>query len=125
MAKLLPVNNVFELADPEDDLHDDDYDVLGWLNGEFLTLKGVSSVSRPTQTSLAVTGSYLPTWCAWLAVLLFPIGLLFLMHRPQYTFQVEVRAHRGGDQLRIVGTAPELVCAQLRAVQFVLLAIDS
>src|SRR4051812_27176618 len=54
-------------------------DLLNRIHGRMVGAKHVESVVRSTPTTLDVSGAARPPWVPWVAILLFPIGLIAIL----------------------------------------------
>lgn len=54
-------------------------ELLEWIHGRMVSARHVTAVTRPTPTTLDVTSAAISPWAKFVAVLLFPIGLLALL----------------------------------------------
>ena len=83
---------------------------ISWETADQALFRELSEVRGLTLVE-AHAGSYSlesasrPAWVYVAAVLLFPVGLIFLLFKSEHRIQVSVSAHSSGCRLRVVGRA--------------------
>lgn len=83
---------------------------LPWEAADQVLFRELSEVRGLTLVE-AHAGSYTlenasrPMWVYVAAVLLFPVGLIFLLFKSEHRLQVSLSAHESGCRLRVVGRA--------------------
>lgn len=91
--------------------------LLDWVNGVIVTAKGVSASTRPTPDTLEVRSEQIPGWAVVLAIVLFPIGLLFLTAKERKVMIVRMtRDEAGGSTMWVSGDATNAVANAMRYV---------
>jgi hypothetical protein len=98
---------------------------LSWEAADQVLFRELSEVRGLTLVE-AHAGSYTlesasrSAWAYVAAVLLFPVGLIFLLFKSEHRLQVSLSAHESGCRLRVVGTARrrdiDQVAASIRRV---------
>jgi hypothetical protein len=84
-----------------------------WIYRTVAMAKGVTAINRPTADSIEIRSESLPVWTIVLAILLFPIGLLFLLAKDRAVMVVRVTDGPGtGSTVSVSGRgSPMLVSA--------------
>jgi hypothetical protein len=78
--------------------------LLEWLQGRMVGAKGVTGARRQSESILEITSESIPGWAIFLAIVLFPIGLIALMARNRHALLLRAEPKAtGGSQLHLDG----------------------
>jgi hypothetical protein len=97
----------------------DDYParLADWLHDGLIGTPHVQAILRPAPNTLDVQSDRIPMWAQALAILMFPIGLLFLLAKTTLTCRVVTSVDpAGGPQLHMHGKAHPAVNRRLRSL---------